>query len=660
MKPLPLVVALFLLSPSLFAAADLKVSVESGARTIRAGFNYTGVIISVRNDGPDTATAVKLDVRSSIPIICTSCDDIGPIPARETRNRFIEIDAPATPTTFTVTATATSSAVADPNPADNTASLTLTVSTDPDIQLSLGAPQVQDLGLPFDLFVTTANFSKTTAHDVDVTLDFNPQIGVRTLPPGCSNPAPGQILCHQDEIVPTGTSLKFAFKIALVAPESQSLGSIVISGRATEREHDFDPSSNNARATIQLYRTVYVTSTANDGSGSLRRAILDAAGVCAGSNNPPCTIAFRIAEPSATPWKTIRITSPLPIGFAPHLRIEGATQTGFFGDTNPDGPEIEISGGGTIDGDGLTVTSCGDQVGNLAVNGFRGNGIAVIDGLGVFECNQTFGSELHHLYLGTDPTGVEARPNGRGIGIAVSNVLTTIHDSVISGNTHSGIFGLSGRLGVSRSRIGVQAHSDAPLPNGNTGIYVGPGAGGSDIGANFFQTSSGAPDNNGNVIAFNGQMGVAVASNADDVSIRNNRIWGNGGLAIDVGLDGPTPAFRVPQPVLTLAHYDPVAKQTVIEGDVAKPAVFSFDSHIDFFASDAPALSGAGEAQRPLGHASVPPGHFRFTVDGDLTGQFVTATATRVHFVGFAVIGEGIDQGFLTATSELSRPIEVR
>jgi len=35
------------------------------------------------------------------------------------------------------------------------------------------------------------------------------------------------------------------------------------------------------------------------------------------------------------------------------LRIDGATQSGFFGDTNPDGPEIEISGGGTIDGDGL-------------------------------------------------------------------------------------------------------------------------------------------------------------------------------------------------------------------------------------------------------------------------------------------------------------------
>ena len=48
-------------------------------------------------------------------------------------------------------------------------------------------------------------------------------------------------------------------------------------------------------------------------------------------------------------------------------------------------------------------------------------------------------------------------------------------------------------------------------------------------------------------------------------------------------------------------------------------------------------------------------------VDGDLTGQFITATCTRVFFVGFAKPEpDGVDQGFLTQTSELSRPMEVR
>ena len=48
-------------------------------------------------------------------------------------------------------------------------------------------------------------------------------------------------------------------------------------------------------------------------------------------------------------------------------------------------------------------------------------------------------------------------------------------------------------------------------------------------------------------------------------------------------------------------------------------------------------------------------------MSGDLTEQFMTATATRINFIGFAKPDpDGIDQGFLTQTSEFSRAIEVR
>ncbi|MBV9188566.1 MAG: hypothetical protein JO093_23365, partial [Acidobacteria bacterium] len=49
----------------------------------------------------------------------------------------------------------------------------------------------------------------------------------------------------------------------------------------------------------------------------------------------------------------------------------------------------------------------------------------------------------------------------------------------------------------------------------------------------------------------------------------------------------------------------------------------------------------------------------RLAVDGDLTGQFISATMTRIRYVGFAK-PEGIDQLFLTQTSEFSPAIEVR
>src|SRR5207248_7771878 len=124
-----------------------------------------------------------------------------------------------------------------------------------------------------------------------------------------------------------------------------------------------------------------------------------------------------------------------------------------------------------------------------------------------------------------------------------------IRNCVISGNLRSGVFALSGRLNVWTNRIGVKAHADEPLPNGNAGVYIGPGGYGSDV-------------NQSNVIAFNGQMGVGVAAGTGDVSIADNRIWGNAGLGIDVGLDGPQ-SSATPVPTLTVAHYDPVSKQTV-------------------------------------------------------------------------------------------------
>jgi hypothetical protein len=118
-------------------------------------------------------------------------------------------------------------------------------------------------------------------------------------------------------------------------------------------------------------------------------------------------------------------------------------------------------------------------------------------------------------------------------------------------------------------------------------------------------------------------------------------------------------------PSITLAHFDPVTRQTVIEGDAsASNPPSTFNSEVGFFANDAPDPTGLGEGQHPLGTISVAynqTNHFRFTVDGDLTGQFISATMTRIRYVGFAKPDpEGISQLFLTQTSEFSPAIEVR
>jgi uncharacterized protein DUF11 len=669
MKSLAITAALFLCSVSLFASADLVTTVFAPSQPLRAGYELS-LNFQVRNNGPDVAPAVKLSISSEVPNSC-SCS-LGDIPVGQSRTGIVSFVAPATDATITFSATASSS-TPDPNPANNSASAVLTVSADPDLSIGIATPFTQDLSLPFTVNVFLGNSSHTTAHDVEVNVDFSGEgVTVQSLPAGCSSSGSGRVVCRLDSLPPTINVTGPKLSLQLLAPQSYGDGSVTFKAVVTEREHDFDPISNAATQTMALYKTFYAMNTNNDGSGSLRQAILDANAQCLASD--PCAIAFRIEQASPKPWKSIVITSPLPAVTASPVRIDGATQSAFFGDANPDGPEIEITGRGLTDGDGLLVTICGVEVANLAINGFLRNGISVAEHVPSTPCPAFGGGSLHHLFVGTDPTGSVAVPNARGIGTSfvngtnINNVRASafITDSVISGNLHSGIFGLSGRLNISRNRIGVKAHSDDPLPNGNAGVFIGTGGYGSDVGtSSAFGTS--LPDQDGNVIAFNGEMGVAVARGVADVAIRNNHIWGNKLLGIDIGLDGPTQSGTgvVTMPAVTLAHYDPVSRQTVIEGDFSAGGS-TFSDEIDLYANDAPDPTGLGEGQRPIGVVRVPtsappnqPHHFRLAVDGDLTGQFISATLTRGVYVGFAK-PEGISQLLLTQTSEFSPTVEVR
>jgi hypothetical protein len=667
MKSLAITAALALFSVSLFGSADL-VTIASPPPPLRAGFNAT-LLFQVRNNGPDTAAAVKLSISSDVPNSC-SCD-LGDIPPGQLRGATVSFVVPSIDGTIAFSGTASTN-TPDPNPSNNSASVAITVSTGPDLSIGLFTPSTQDLALPLTVDVRLGNSSQTTAHDVEVNIDFTGEsVTVQSLPAACSNPVSGRVVCRFDSLPTTLGTAGLVLSLHLVAPQLFGDGSVTFKAVVTEREHDFDPISNSATATMALYKTFYATTTNNDGNGSLRQAILDANAQCL--NGQPCEIAFRIEQPSPKPWKSIVITSPLPAVTASPVRINGFTQSAFFGDTNPDGPDIEITGRGLTDGDGLLVTNCGVEVASLAINGFLRNGISVAEPVPSTPCPIFGGGSFHHLFVGTDPTGSVAIPNARGIGTSfvngtnINNVrgAAIITNSVISGNLHSGIFGLSGRLKVSSNRIGVKAHSDDPLPNGNAGVFIGTGGYGSDVGTSSFSGTS-IPDQDGNVIAFNGEMGVAVARGVADVAIRNNHIWGNKLLGIDIGLDGPTQSGTgvVTMPAVTLAHYDPVTRQTVIEGDFSAGGS-TFSDEIGLYANDAPDPTGLGEGQRPIGVARVPTGpppsphHFRLAVDGDLTGQFISATLTRGVYVGFAK-PDGIEQLLLTQTSEFSPAIEVR
>lgn len=398
------------------------------------------------------------------------------------------------------------------------------------------------------------------------------------------------------------------------------------------------------RTSLAVYRSFVVTQTGDSGSGSLRAAIeaMNADQTC---TSAPCGIDFHI-PPSATKTQTIIVRSTLPAITAGDVTIDGATQTRFGGDTNVDGPEIELRGEGA-NGNGLEFRGQTVEVSDLAVGGFGANGILL-----TIAPQQNALFRIVRNYLGTDASGSIARPNAlRGLMITGGYIDSEIRANVLSGNARSGLwvwteqspgFRLSASMTVEGNRVGVQAHSDAPLPNGASGLFFGPTVDGAIVTQN--------------VIAYNADAGVSVARGARLIQARNNRIFHNGVAAIDIGLDGPTPGSANLQisdpepPVITSARYDAATNTTTITAVTTRLAFG--DIEIDFYASETRDHGDYAEGERFLGTATRGTnGQFTFMAHEDLRGRFISGVPFRVI---------NLDGSLLFDTGEFSRALEVR
>ena len=475
--------------------------------------------------------------------------------------------------------------------------------------------------MPFTLSVTVGNsvIGNFPAHDVVVSVELPIDVGNDALPQDCSRTSASIIECN------AGT-LRYDAKFLLPLRAPSSLRGGTLQFQATARSSDVLASVPNiAKLQTVVSRGIVVTNTADSGPGSLRAAIEEANATCV-TYDDRCAVMFTIDEPSPHPWKTIRLASELPLLNAFALHIDGATQTAYSGEANPGGPPIEVTGGGRIAGDGFQLCCGYSAIKNLAINGFGRFGVLMFSGL------------LSNNFIGTDATGSAAVPNGRGIGV-IGRGLSTIYANVISGNVHSGIFAMQAySMRIVENRIGVAAQTDTPVPNGASGIYVAADAGG-------------WADLDDNVIAFNGQMGIAIDRNSDYVGGYGNRIWANGGLAIDDGLDGPTYDVHtryygpLAAPVITQATYFADNDETVIRGTFSSIGFETF-VFVDLYASDAP-----HDAQRFLGHSITSWNNFGLVVKGDLRGQWITALTILGDYM--------ISDDYPRRMTELSVPVQV-
>lgn len=315
----------------------------------------------------------------------------------------------------------------------------------------------------------------------------------------------------------------------------------------------------------------------------------------------PCTIA----PASGLPPTTERVV------------LDGYSQPGSALNTDPNGSNAKLLV--TIDGSnagpgtsGLIVAGGSSFVQGLIIADFGG------DGLVLTAQGNDFVSGNVITQAGQAGIFVDSPGNSIGGGSAASR-------NVIN------------RCGADGIEVGY-----AMVSNGITGNLIGTGSNGKDRagnGGDGISTSASATMVWGNVIAFNDGVGVDVLDGVY-VWVTENRIYGNGGLAIDLGGDGVTSDDRAARdadvgpnrlqnfPVLTRA--DHVTGR--IRGKLISTPNTTFT--VEVFASGSCDPSGHGEARTALGAVTVvtnAKGVARFTLHASAAfsaGDVVSATAS--------------------------------
>lgn len=645
MSRFPALVLSLLLASSTFAqAADLAVTLLEAPETALPGQLWT-MKGSVTNLGPDVATEVTVSTAAGL----TQCENrIDSLAVGEVRTYECTGSFPTDTQIYLL-----SSAISvwapgnqDQNANNDSAFKLIRAITPPDLFTWSYSLFVPEPGLAFPIRVEYGNRAQKAATNTTVTIDA--PAGFGHVPDNCSVTG-NRVVCNVGTLDPPNANFPqpATLELEVIAPDA-SAHAFDITTTVDAAEDDARPADDTYASPMRTYRTFNVTNGSDADSGSFRAAIEAANAEC--TDTIPCLIAFRI-PPGAQAWHTIALASPLP-RIVQRVFVDGTTQARYFGDTNPAGPEIEISGSALREGNGLEV-QCNADLRGMAINGFPDNGISVLDaGSCVRGPINDSSRGIRGNYIGTDPTGTIAIPNTRGVRINAPGWY--LADNIISGNTRAGVFVASGATHISNNRIGLDAHNQ-PLGNGAAGVFIGGAASGSDVSNNY--------------IGFNHEFGVAIAGDANYVSANKNSMQGNYQQGIDWGLDGTVVTTKIALPVITSVRFED--GNTIIEGTTTANGTFA--PAVTLYANDAPDPSGYGEGQYVLGEVGadyVPgpgqPMHFTFVAPSDLRGKWITATVTHQYYNGWLRKAPPIDAnddtgwGYYTTTSEFSRAWEFK
>lgn len=288
-------------------------------------------------------------------------------------------------------------------------------------------------------------------------------------------------------------------------------------------------------------------------------------------------------------------------------------------------------------GHGIWIESSNNTIGGVLAenrNVIGGNQLSGIHLSGASASN----NQIEGNYVGTTVNGNSVNANG-GSGISLANGVTGTRigglasgqRNVLSGNAGNGI-DISGNVtgtSVLGNRIGLTASGNTSLGNAGHGIHISGSSSNNSIGDG---TVAGQ-----NLIAFNGLDGVSLSDSLSiNNAIRNNLIFDNSGLAIDLGDDGFTAndGFDVDNGANNLTNVAVIDSATLevstvrIEG--AYQGLANSTVVLDFYSG-----ATSSDAEQWLGSKTIitdGTGQADFWFDAipttSLNGTFITSTAT--------------------------------
>jgi uncharacterized repeat protein (TIGR01451 family) len=406
-----------------------------------------------------------------------------------------------------------------------------------DMSISGSAPATATNGGTFTYTTIVANNGGTTAANVVATITLPPNVTLSsaTSTQGTCSGATA-ITCNVGALPVSGSATQ---TINLTAA---GFGTAVLNASVSAAQSDPNGSNNTTTSSVAIGGTssLFVTTNADSGTGSLRQAILDAnnASVC----TAPCTIGFNL------PGGQLTITPPtsLPAVTAANVAIDATTQPGYSG-----APLVTLDGSSNPNPSaGLQLSGGSDIVKGLSIVRFQGAGIAI----------DTAGSDtISGNYIGLHTDGSTPGQNA-GDGISITTTSNTIGGTtaaarnVLSGNFGSGI-ALSGTIALGNivrgNYIGLNAAGTTNVANITDGIQILNGAKNNIIGgttaaernvisgnnnSGVYITAGGVTSCSGNVISGNfigtDAAGTVSIGNTEGIHLGTN-VLGNriGGLA---------------------------------------------------------------------------------------------------------------------------------